>query len=52
MNPITNSSATLTLSGFSLRSDDGFEFLSIEPDYPYTIFRHQVIDNRLNQSRR
>ena len=50
MNPTTNSSSTLSLSGYNLISDDGFEFFSIEPDFPSTIFRYQVIDNRLSQN--
>ena len=42
--------STLTLSGLSLVSDDGFEFISIKPDLSDTVFRYQVIDRRLNQN--
>ena len=42
--------STLTLSGYSLVSDDGFEFFSIKPDLSDTVFRYQVIDRRLNQN--
>jgi hypothetical protein len=38
----------LNISGFNLRSDDGFEFFSILPNASNTILRYDIIDNSVS----